>query len=132
MNIGVAFLVLAMLLTPAVDGVAKSLSGEHTPMMIAFIRYLSAGLIAVLVAKGTGRAIVVAGATLMLGFGVMLFSSFIPVRHFGELLAVTLGTCTVGTIVVQPALLHVVGMRTRFKRKPGRRPALAEKHPASP
>ena len=60
MNIGVAFLVLAMLLTPAVDGVAKTLSAEHTPMMIAFIRYLSAGLIAVMVARGTGRRIVVA------------------------------------------------------------------------
>ena len=37
MNIGVAFLVLAMLLTPAFDGVAKTLSAEHTPMMIAFM-----------------------------------------------------------------------------------------------
>jgi drug/metabolite transporter (DMT)-like permease len=59
MNAGVCFLVLAMLLTPAVDGVAKTLSSEHTPMMIAFVRYLSAGLIAVAVARGTGRTIVV-------------------------------------------------------------------------
>ena len=60
MNAGVCFLVLAMLLTPAVDGVAKTLSADHTPMMIAFIRYLSAGLIALAVARGTGRTIVVA------------------------------------------------------------------------
>ena len=60
MNVGVCFLILAMLLTPAVDGVAKTLSAEHTPMMIAFVRYLSAGLIALLVARGTGRRIVVA------------------------------------------------------------------------
>ena len=60
MNVGVCFLILAMLLTPAVDGVAKTLSAEHTPMMIAFIRYLSAGLIALAVARGTGRRIVVA------------------------------------------------------------------------
>ena len=46
MNVGVGFLILAMLLTPAVDGVAKTLSADHTPMMIAFVRYLSAGLIA--------------------------------------------------------------------------------------
>ncbi len=59
MNVGVCFLILAMLLTPAVDGVAKTLSAEHTPMMIAFIRYLSAGLIALAVARGTGRRIVV-------------------------------------------------------------------------
>lgn len=59
MNVGVCCLVLAMLLTPAVDGVAKSLSGDHTPMMIAFVRYLSAGLVAVVVARATGRRIVV-------------------------------------------------------------------------
>ena len=40
MNVGVGFLILAMLLTPAVDGVAKTLSADHTPMMIAFLRYL--------------------------------------------------------------------------------------------
>ena len=60
MNVGVLFLILAMLLTPAVDGVAKTLSAEHTPMMIAFVRYLSAGLIALLVARGAGRRITVA------------------------------------------------------------------------
>ena len=60
MKLGVCFLILAMLLTPAVDGVAKTLSVDHTPMMIAFLRYLSAGLIALAVAYGTGRRIVVA------------------------------------------------------------------------
>jgi drug/metabolite transporter (DMT)-like permease len=59
MNVGVCFLILAMLLTPAVDGIAKTLSADHTPMMIAFVRYLSAGLIALLAARGTGRRIVV-------------------------------------------------------------------------
>ena len=60
MNLGVGLLILAMLLTPAVDGVAKTLSAEHTPMMIAFVRYFSAGLIALAVARGAGRRIVVA------------------------------------------------------------------------
>jgi drug/metabolite transporter (DMT)-like permease len=59
MNVGVCFLILAMLLTPAVDGVAKALSAGHTPMMIAFVRYLSAGLIALLAARAAGRRIVV-------------------------------------------------------------------------
>ena len=56
MNAGVGFLILAMLLTPAVDGVAKTLSADHTPMMIAFLRYFSAGLIALLAARGTRPA----------------------------------------------------------------------------
>ncbi len=59
MQTGVMFLILAMLLTPAVDGVAKTLSTEHTPMMIAFMRYLTAGLIALAIAKMTRRRIVV-------------------------------------------------------------------------
>lgn len=57
MNAGVTFLVLAMLLTPAVDGVAKSLSEDYSPMMIAFLRYFVAGLIAVAVAGACGRRI---------------------------------------------------------------------------
>lgn len=59
MQTGVCFLVLAMLLTPAVDGVAKTMAADHTPMMIAFLRYLCAGLIAMAIATGTGRKIVV-------------------------------------------------------------------------
>lgn len=57
MNAGVVFLVLAMLLTPAADSVAKSLSADHTPMMIAFLRYFVAGLAAVAVAGICGRRI---------------------------------------------------------------------------
>lgn len=59
MQAGVFFLVLAMVLTPAVDGVAKTLSADHTPMMIAFLRYFSAGLIAVAIARASGRRIAV-------------------------------------------------------------------------
>lgn len=59
MQTGVCFLILAMLLTPAVDGVAKTLAADHTPMMIAFLRYMTAGLIATAIAKSTGRKIVV-------------------------------------------------------------------------
>ncbi len=38
-------------------------------------------------ARGTGRAIVISCVTLMAGFSVLLFSSFVPVRNFGELIA---------------------------------------------
>jgi drug/metabolite transporter (DMT)-like permease len=59
MRTGVSYLVLAMLLTPAVDGVAKVLAADHTPMMIGFLRYLSAGLIAVAISRATGHRIAV-------------------------------------------------------------------------
>jgi drug/metabolite transporter (DMT)-like permease len=58
-NIGIGFLVLAMLLTPAADAVAKGMSAELGPTAIAFVRYLAAGLIALAVAGGTRRGIVV-------------------------------------------------------------------------
>jgi predicted RND superfamily exporter protein len=61
-------------------------------------------------ARGTGRAIIVSCVTLMAGFGVMIFSSFVPVRQFGELIAVTSGGCLLATFIVLPALLKLVGV----------------------
>ena len=52
----------------------------------------------------------------MLGFGVLLMSSFVPVRHFGELIAVTVGFCLLATLVIQPALLKLAGL-SRAQRK---------------
>ena len=57
MRTGVVFLVLAMLLTPAVDGVAKTMARDCTPMTIAFLRYLAAGLVALAVARSLGRRV---------------------------------------------------------------------------
>lgn len=59
MQTGVLFIVLAMLLTPAVDGVAKTLATDYSPMEVAFLRYFTAGLIALAIARLTGRPIVV-------------------------------------------------------------------------
>ena len=60
-------------------------------------------------AQGTGRAIVISCVTLMAGFSVLLLSSFVPVRNFGELIAVTIGGCLVATMIVLPPLLRVAG-----------------------
>lgn len=78
-------------------------------------------------ARGTGRAVVVSCVTLMLGFGVMLTSSFVPVQRFGELIGVTVGMCLLSTLIVQPALLRVAAPKVppgRFRRrKPDDEPA---------
>jgi drug/metabolite transporter (DMT)-like permease len=58
-NTGIVLLLLAMLLTPGADAVAKNLSAELGPTAIAFVRYLTAGLIALAVARGMRRGIVV-------------------------------------------------------------------------
>jgi predicted RND superfamily exporter protein len=60
-------------------------------------------------ARGTGRAIVISCITLMAGFSVLLLSSFVPVRNFGELIAITIGGCLVATLIVLPPLLSVAG-----------------------
>ena len=57
--------------------------------------------------RGTGKAIILACLSLMLGFGVMLLSSFPPVRRFGELIGVTVFGTMLATLIVLPALLRV-------------------------
>ena len=52
----------------------------------------------------------------MAGFAVLLFSSFVPVRRFGELIAITVGSTLFATLIVQPALLQIAGI-SRAKRR---------------
>lgn len=58
-------------------------------------------------ARGTGRAIVISFSTLMLGFGVLLWSSFVPVRRFGELVAISMALSVIATLIVLPAMLRL-------------------------
>lgn len=58
-------------------------------------------------ARGTGKAIIFTCVALIVGFGVMLTSQFVPIRRFGELVAFTVFVMLIATIVVLPALLRV-------------------------
>lgn len=80
-------------------------------------------------ARGTGRAIVVSCATLVLGFMVLLLSGFVPVRHFGELIAVALTMSLVSTLVFQPAMLMLFGGKPRGKRVVHLLPVEGSAHP---
>lgn len=60
-------------------------------------------------AQGTGRAIVISALSLMLGFAMLTLSSFLPVRSFGELVAVAMGASLFSTLVLQPALVALFG-----------------------
>lgn len=73
----------------------------------------------ILAARGTGRAIVVSCITLMAGFSVLLFSNFVPVQRFGELIAVTVGCTLFATLIVQPVLLKVAGGKATEKTPTG-------------
>ncbi|MGF1469843.1 MAG: RND family transporter [Sandaracinaceae bacterium] len=102
LNLGTA-IIFSISLGLAVDGSIHVLARFREEVGHGAIRSVAL----VRAARGTGRAILVSCGTLMLGFGTLLFSSFVPVRHFGELIAVTAALCLIATLVIQPALLRV-------------------------
>lgn len=59
MRTGVGLILIAMLLTPGADAVAKAMAAEQSPMAIAFLRYFTAGVVALVVAAASGRRIIV-------------------------------------------------------------------------
>lgn len=63
--------------------------------------------------RGAGRAILVTSAMLVSGLSVILLSSFVPVRLFAELTAVTIAGCIVGDLVLLPALLKLFWRRPK-------------------
>lgn len=52
----------------------------------------------------TGRGIVFNAFSVIIGFAVLLFSSFIPVRFFGFLVVVSIFACLIGALVFVPAV----------------------------
>ena len=55
--------------------------------------------------NGTGRAIVVTSVLMLSGFGLLLFSDFLPTRRFAELSMVTMSAALLGDLVILPASL---------------------------
>lgn len=53
----------------------------------------------------SGRGVMLASATLLLGYGALLTSAFEPIRLFGELSAVAIAGSLVAQVVLLPALL---------------------------
>jgi len=54
---GAILIMIAMSLTPAVDGVAKVMSQDYSPFFLSFLRYFCAGLLTLLLARCLGRQI---------------------------------------------------------------------------
>lgn len=54
---GIVLILLAMSLTPALDGVAKELGRDHSPILVCFTRYFMAGLFALALALAFGERI---------------------------------------------------------------------------
>jgi len=56
----------------------------------------------------TGRGILFNAFSVIIGFAVLLLSSFVPVRFFGFLVVVSIFACLIGALVVIPALIIVI------------------------
>ncbi len=56
----------------------------------------------------TGRGIIINALSVIIGFAVMLVSSFVPVRYFGFLVVVSISACLLGAIVLMPALVLLI------------------------
>ena len=52
----------------------------------------------------TGRGIVFNALSVVVGFAVLLISSFLPVKFFGLLVVVSITACLVGALALLPAL----------------------------
>ncbi len=52
----------------------------------------------------TGRGIVFNALSVIVGFAVLMISSFFPVRFFGLLVVVSIGACLIGALVLLPVL----------------------------
>jgi predicted RND superfamily exporter protein len=56
----------------------------------------------------TGRGIVFNAFSVIIGFAVLLFSSFVPVRFFGFLVVISIFACLIGALVFIPALCIIL------------------------
>jgi uncharacterized protein len=59
----------------------------------------------------TGRGIIFNALSVIVGFSVLILSSFTPIRFFGVLVVVSILSCLIGSLVILPAIL----LRFRFK-----------------
>lgn len=62
-----------------------------------------------------GRGIIYNAVSVMVGFVILLFSSFMPIRFFGALIVLSIGTCLIGSLVLLPSM--VILFRPKFLEK---------------
>jgi len=55
----------------------------------------------------TGRGIIFNAISVMIGFVILLLSSFVPIRFFGVLIVLSIGACLIGSMVLLPSICIV-------------------------
>ncbi len=57
--------------------------------------------------RTAGRGIIFNGASVMIGFSVLMFSSFLPIKFFGFLIILSIGSCMTAALVLLPAVCSI-------------------------
>ena len=65
--------------------------------------------------RTSGQAIAIAGFINCLGFGVLIFSGFKPMKNFGTLVSLTMLSALIGATILLPALLLALGPKGKGK-----------------
>jgi uncharacterized protein len=63
----------------------------------------------------TGRGIIFNAVSVMVGFVILLLSSFVPIRFFGALIVLSIGACLMGSLILLPSICIV--FRPKFLEK---------------
>jgi len=65
--------------------------------------------------RTTGRGIIFNAVSVMVGFSVLMFSVFMPIKFFGLLIVLAISTCLAGALFIMPAYCMI--FRPRFLEK---------------
>ncbi len=69
-----------------------------------------------ILAKSTGKAVLVSGLTALTGFGTLLMAKHLGIRSLGEVMSVGIAACMVAGLTFLPAVLCLLTRRGRGNR----------------
>lgn len=76
-----------------------------------------------ILAKSTGKAVLVSGLTTMAGFGSLMLGNHLGIRSLGQVMAVGVASCMIASLAFLPTLLNLF-----FKDDPGKKqPSVVDK-----
>ena len=71
-----------------------------------------------ILAKSTGKAVLVSGLTAMVGFGSLMIAKHQGIRSLGIVMSAGIAACMIAALAVLPALLRVLMHSKRSNRQP--------------
>jgi hopanoid biosynthesis associated RND transporter like protein HpnN len=72
-----------------------------------------------ILARSTGKAVLVSGLTAIAGFGSLILAKHQGIKSLGYVMSCGLATCMIAGLTFLPALLNLLTRRPRFLKRPG-------------